>query len=87
MLHEECGLPVNLAKGSFEKVHATLQTVMDSFKIICTTLAQAEPDWWKYSDENACPLDPAEVVEKLENSCENVHEEDDGEEEIDLDAL
>ncbi|GAX17055.1 hypothetical protein FisN_5Hh440 [Fistulifera solaris] len=82
----ECGLPVNMAKGSFEKVHATLQTVMDSFKIICTTLAQAEPEWWKYSDgdENMCPT--IEIAKQIEDGEENENN-DDGDEEIDLDAV
>jgi hypothetical protein len=77
-----------MAKGSFEKVHATLQTVMDSFKIICTTLVQAEPEWWKYSDgdENKCPTDPVEIAKRLDNGNENENN-DDGEEEIDLDAI
>lgn len=79
----ECGLPVNLTKGSFEKVHATLHTVMDSFKIICTTLAQAEPDWWKYSDENKSPLDQMQVGKTVDGN----NETDDEEEEIDLDAV
>jgi hypothetical protein len=75
-----------MAKGSFEKVHATLQTVMDSFKIICTTLAQAEPEWWKYSDgdENTCPT--VEIAKQIDYGDENENN-DDGDEEIDLDAV
>ena len=60
---------------------------MDSFKIICTTLAQAEPDWWKYTDENTSPTnsDPAEVTKDLDDVHENNNDDDEGE--IDLDAL
>lgn len=63
---------------------------MDSFKIICTTLAQAEPDWWRYSDEYTSPLDTEEVAKSVENGCRNeivADDEDDDEEEIDLDAV
>lgn len=59
---------------------------MDSFKIICTTLAQAEPDWWKYTEENtSSPTVPVvDTVKRIDDGREN-DDDDDGE--IDLDAM
>ena len=51
------------SRGSFRKVHPALQTCMTSFREICQTLQQAEPDWWK-----DCSSSPAGEEEHFSNA-------------------